>query len=328
MLLTKEVIISWMPIIREYYIKKGYVYTKPRDKFIVKVEDLTPNSNAMVEVKCDYCGKIYEKRYMNYYNQNILAQIKNDCCSDCLQIKAKESLIEKYNVDNSGKLEESQEKRKNTLIDKYGVDNPMKVDEVKEKLKETMNEKYGVDWFSQTDDFKIKTKETFLKNYGVENPTQNSLIRRKQIISLYKNNTAPTSKQQKFLHKVIGGEINFPFLNYLLDIAFPDEKIYIEYDGGGHDLQVKFGKLSFDEYKQKERKRWYALYRKGWKEIRVISSNDKVPSKIILLEMIKFAKDYLKNNRHYIKFNLDDETVITSQFETSYDFGKLKSLPR
>ncbi|MGG0308442.1 hypothetical protein ABEY43_06490 [Priestia megaterium] len=126
--------------------------------------------------------------------------------------------------------------------------------------------------------------------------------------SLYRNGNTPCSSQQNFIHEVIGGKLNYPVKNYSLDIAFPDEKIYVEYDGGGHDLAVKFGELAQEEFAQKERRRYYSLRSLGWKEIRIVSRNDIVPSSEDILKMMSFARKYLSTHS-WIKFCLDENRI-------------------
>ena len=59
-----------------------------------------------------------------------------------------------------------------------------------------------------------------------------------------------TSKQQLYIHSLLGGELNYCTGKCFLDIAFLDEKIYLEYDGGGHDLSVKLGNMSKEEFER------------------------------------------------------------------------------
>ncbi len=135
---------------------------------------------------------------------------------------------------------------------------------------------------------------------------------------------APSSSQQKFLFDIIGGEENYPIGNYLLDIALPEEKIYIEYDGSGHDLSVKLGHVSEIDFRNKEIKRNYFLFRRGWKEIRIISNKDKLPNKKHIEQMISFAKNIILSGRSYVVFNIDDSTIEYQSYNSHYDFGKLE----
>ncbi len=135
---------------------------------------------------------------------------------------------------------------------------------------------------------------------------------------------APNSLQQKFLFNIIGGEENYPFGNYLLDIAFPEENIYIEFDGSGHGLGIKLNQISESGFKEREIKRNYFLLRRGWKEIRIISNKDKLPDENHIRQMITFAKEVISSGRSYIIFNIDNLTVSYQNHNSHYDFGELK----
>lgn len=66
-LVTKETIMKWNARNIGWYKNKGYIYTKISDEFIVKVEDLTSGSSAVVDVKCDDCEKdIKNIKYCDY----------------------------------------------------------------------------------------------------------------------------------------------------------------------------------------------------------------------------------------------------------------------
>lgn len=67
MLLTKEVKVKWNGRNKKHYESLGYVYTKMGDEFVVVVEHLPSRSHhTKVEVRCDYCGKIMLRSWLNY----------------------------------------------------------------------------------------------------------------------------------------------------------------------------------------------------------------------------------------------------------------------
>lgn len=144
--------------------------------------------------------------------------------------------------------------------------------------------------------------------------------------TMYENGTQKCSMQQKYIHQLVGGELNFPIKGSTLDIAFLEDKLYVEYDGSGHDLSVKLESMTQDEFNQKEIDRRYALYRSGWKEIRIISRKDYLPSNHKILEMINYAKEYLDTGHSWIKFDIDKGIVKSSQFEKDYNYGEIKRM--
>ena len=84
--------------------------------------------------------------------------------------------------------------------------------------------KYGVENISQLEWVKDKIKENNLVKYGVENISQCPEIQEKKMESYYKNGTIATSNQQRYIHNLIGGELNYPWYNAMLDMAYPEEK--------------------------------------------------------------------------------------------------------
>jgi hypothetical protein len=144
--------------------------------------------------------------------------------------------------------------------------------------------------------------------------------------TMYKHGTQQCSLQQKYLHDLLGGELNLPINSSTLDIAYPSDKIYIEYDGSGHDLSVKLGSMTSEEFEKKEKNRRYALYKLNWKEIRIISRKDYLPSDDIIIEMISFAKQYFITEHSWIVFDIDNKIVKSSQFDKEYNYGQVKRL--
>lgn len=171
----------------EYYVNLGYTY-RGRELIDVDVNDLLPGTTAIVKIKCDFCGKEYELKYVE-----VSGRLDNICCSDCRGIKITETNMKKYGVTSTSKIFEVKQKQLKTLFDNYGVTNPMLNSEIKSKFENTMLKNYGVKYSGQSDvllekrnktcikkygtsnvfsieEFKLKRKETLMKNYAVENP--------------------------------------------------------------------------------------------------------------------------------------------------------------
>lgn len=425
-ILTKEVEVKlWGNNIKHYH-NLGY-NGKRGDIIIVKVEDLPRNSHIKVDVLCDICMK--KSNTIPYYSYiNSIENSGNYSCIECLPIKVKQIVNEKYGVDNVAQLEEVkermrqtnlerygveyynkteeckekisntckakygydhalqspfiQQKIKNSLIEHYGVDNPMKSEECKLHLQESMLEKYGVNNCCYLDFVKDKCKETTLKNYGVEhhmyspdikekikqtnidkygydNVFKNEEVRNKYKKSmkekygnehpmhikefqekmrktLYENQKAPTSKQQlyiytlyksKFTESII--ELNYPISYYNADICFLKEKLDIEIDCGGHNLSVKIGQLTQEEFDQKEIVRNNIIKREGYKQMRIISRKDNIPSDKVLLEMLAFANNYFSTTCHsWVTYDIDNSLLFSAQHKQGipYSFGILRTI--
>ena len=69
-IISEKVTVHWAPVNKEYFISKGYVFTKYGKEFTVDVNDLYDDANVKVMIKCDICGKEYQLPY-NRYIKNI-----------------------------------------------------------------------------------------------------------------------------------------------------------------------------------------------------------------------------------------------------------------
>lgn len=302
-----------------YYKEKGIEIPTKIDKYgrevidfskkiYVRLEDMPEYSEAKVTIKCDYqeegCRNEYQKCVGDYIKNNKNSIVNKDCCSNkkCQSKKTAECNMIRYGFEYHVNQPEIKKKIEETNVDKYGSKTIMGTEYFKEKVKETVTEKYGVDNISQLEEVKIKKAETF-----------------------YKNGTIATSTQQRYIHKLLGGELNYANNTPSLDIAFPNEKIYVEYDGSGHDLNVKLGQITEKEFKEKEKKRRYYMKGLGWKEVIISSKKDRIPEDSIIFNMLSFAKDHFNNNHSWVQFDIDKEVVISSDGEKPYLFGKLKS---
>lgn len=246
---------------------------------------LTYGSHKKVEVKCDFCGKIYTKEYRDYIKQHD----GGDCCKDCLQKKAHMKLQEKYGENYMDNLN-------NGFKEKYHVDNPMQITEFKDKLFETQIEKYGAiggaltleenkgkgGKKSQEEEARAKRKETNKAKYGCECHLSNHEIRAKIMDSYYKNGSVKTSKQQFEIYKMLKEHykcfLNYPEGIYFLDcmIEINGIKIDVEYDGEyWHNLRAK-----------EDEKRDKYMLNNNYKILRILGSHS-IPSIDALLENIE-----------------------------------------
>lgn len=170
MLLTKTVFIKWNPKNKKHYVDLGYSFTKMGKEFEVNVSDLTKGANVRVNVKCDYCGCIYDVYWNSYYHLK-QKDIKSDCCNNpkCTGEKAQEVMLYKYGVTSCLYLDEVKEKTKKTNIEKYGSENPFGSKIIQEKIRETNLAKYGVEVPTQNPIIREKGNITCLEKYGVIN---------------------------------------------------------------------------------------------------------------------------------------------------------------
>jgi very-short-patch-repair endonuclease len=245
--------------------------------------------------------------------------------SEEVKDKIKQSMKNKYGVEHYSKTDEFNKKVRQTSLEKYGVKHPFQSERVKNKIKQSMKNKYGIEHNMKCKEGYEEYKQGIIDKYGVDNISKVDSVKKKIRKSLYKNNTVPSSRCQRYLHQLLGGKLNYPIKWYSLDIAFPKEKIYIEYDGSGHDLRVKKGNISYEEFKWQECTRKSFLENKGWKIIRIISQHDKLPLDKKNIKLINKAKQYLINTNHtWVEININNKTYKCSQYEENIDFKQLR----
>jgi len=326
MLITKEVEVKWNVNNKDHYVSLGYIFTKINDTFIANVDDLSKGSHKKICYSCDYCGREFEKEFKQLINGRKV--IKKDSCAKCQPYKTQDVLMIECGVNNKTKLPETLNKMKSTMLDRYGVEHNMQMESCREKAKLTWIENYGVDNPTKNKDIHDLAMRTYVDRYG-ENPHKNPIIvarinatnQRKygcdwqlqspEVIAksrrtFYKNGTTPTSRQQKYIHELLGGQLNFPVSNCNLDVAYPQNNIYIEFNGSGHSLSVKLGDISQKQFNTKEIKRYLYLKSKGWKCICIESSCDYLPSDEVIVDEFNKAGEWFKSNdRGHYHYNVE-----------------------
>lgn len=158
--------------------------------------------------RCPICGeKIPLKEGDNYYLKTCG---KKSCLTTLAQNNLKNSIMEKYGVENISQLESIKRKKEDTMLKHYGVRHLMqdpnyrkqKEDElfeiygvrnvsqlqtIKDKKKATTRKNYGSDTYFTSEEGIKRTKETLLKKYGVDNVSKSDIIKEKKIQTTLKN---------------------------------------------------------------------------------------------------------------------------------------------
>ncbi len=191
------------------------------------------------------------------------------------------------------------EKTRNEIQRKYGVDNIMKSDEGWKRIIKTLKKKYGNDITNPQHILEVKKKtsesliklykekghhlsgKTYEELYGKNKANELKEQRRKGGAKGYKISremgfSGPTKPQMKLydLVKEIYPSVKLEYEKYyyFLDIAIPEHKLAIEYDG------------SYWHNKEHDETRDRVLKEFGWDTIRFV---DKVPTKQELIDKIK-----------------------------------------
>lgn len=333
---------------------KGVDYVADLGKIInVKVDDLPLKSNMPIEVMCDYCGKVNHSIKYVAYNSQTKNNTQKYACKKCSQFKVEQTNIEKYGVECVLYLDEIKEKIRQTNLDRYGVENvlsnkdikdkrnatlmekfgtlyPLQNDECFKKFKQTNMEKYGAEFTLQSEEIKQKIKQTNFHKYGCENPMQSPEILEKWF-AVNGSSFVKSSRQQQYLCNLYNGILNYPFKCFALDIYLPKDKLNIEFDGSGHRMSVSLGNITEEEFEKKELYRNVALKNEGYKQVRIISSKDLLPSDEILLQMLSIAKEYFNATSHtWVNFDIDNSKMINAENKDTdgvfFDYGNLRKI--
>lgn len=278
--------------------------------------------------KSEEVRKRMEQTSLERYNT------KNPMQNEAVKEKQRQSVYEKYGAYNVSQSLEIQRKREQIFLERYNATNPFGSKEIQEKALATLMSKYNVESPLQIPEAKEKARQTFINNYGFDNPNKSPYVRLKTAQTLYKNGTIPTSNQQLYIFDVYSQnwkiESNYPISHYNVDICFLEEKLIVEIDFGGHDLQVKTGRLTREEFDQKELVRRNIIKREGYKQMHIISKNDRIPSDQILLQMLQDARQYFLDfpNHSWIEFNIDTSSVRNAENKNGipYHYGKLRTI--
>lgn len=350
-LITEKVKIKPSGQIISYYKNLGYNFENG-EEIEVKVSDLSKGSHVVIYCKCDYCDKDVYLEYHTYL-RSCNCIVPKIACEECRTKKSVECNIIKYGVKSCASRKDVQEKISETCLKKYGVDNYSKTEDYKLRMKTMSQERYGTDYIFQSDEIKAKIintnlkkygkpstlwvpevrdkiNESMLNKYGVINPMQNLELVHKAKETLTHNQSVATSIQQKYICALYYMDLNYPVLYWNVDMFDKENNYIVEYDGGGHDLSVKLGNITKENFTQREIMRNNTLKRAGYKMMRIISPHDKLPSDDTLLQMLSDAKQYFKDypEHSWINFDIDNNTVKNAEYERSYFYGNLRKITK
>ena len=207
------------------HYRKFYNNINVNDIILVDINQLTKGSKYKIKMKCDECGDELNIPYNFLYKTNSLY---NFICKKC---KRKNTMQERYGVDNIFQTKEFKEKSKEIIQKKYGVDNVSQSDEIKEKKINTFLNKYGVKWGLSSNIVKEKSKETLNEKYNVNNISKLDSIKIKKEETCFKNHGVKFISQhkdfKKNLDKLILKKLQKKYKN-LLNISGDNFTLYCE----------------------------------------------------------------------------------------------------
>lgn len=125
MILTREIEIKINESNYQYYDDLGYDVSIG-EIIKIPIELMSKGSHYKIKCKCDSCGiekEVIFKNYIKYDNK-----FGEYYCRKCSEVKRKQTLRKNFGVDYPIQNKKVLTKMKNTLIEKYGVDNISKRD--------------------------------------------------------------------------------------------------------------------------------------------------------------------------------------------------------
>lgn len=327
-------------------VNTNEIYPKSRQKIEVVCDycgnicfkQVIDRNNSLKTIEKDCCSKCGHKKisdicFLNYEKINYF-QV------DDIKDKIKEINLEKYGVEYITQSKEIQSKIKVNNLKKYGDESSSRIDSVKEKAKntnlkkfggapildakskekarETCLRKYGVDHHTKSEEVKQKIRSTCLEKYGVEHPSKNSDVMSKILKSRFDKNGNTTSKPQNELCEILNGTLNFPCERYVIDIFMEKDNIAIEYDGSGHDLSVRMGKVTQKNFDIKEKLKKKTMFRHGYNILTFKSLKDKNLSKQDTLKIYNFCKNIFDTS------NVKNIDVYIDKNYIEYDNNKIE----
>lgn len=158
---------------------KEYLDNLCSDKKIVLLRDYDDselNSLTFIDFKCINCSVDTSKRFSYMLKYDAVCK---KCSTINQVIKHKNTLLQRYGVENISQIQDVKNKKKETTLKNYGVEHNSQSKEIKNKKVQTCLNNFGVQYPQQSKEIRDKSKETCLMNYGVEHPSQSNEIREK-----------------------------------------------------------------------------------------------------------------------------------------------------
>lgn len=270
--------------------------------------------------------EIQEKRKQTFIKR---FGVENPLLSPEIREKTTQTILDRYGVENVFLNKEIQDRKNAILIERYGTQYPLQNNECFERYKQTNIERYGVEHIPQLEETKQKVKQTNLKNCGYEYYLQSPEFLEKWLAK-NSSNFVRFSKQQQYLCKLYNGILNHPFKCFALDIFLPEDKLDIEFDGSGHKMSISLGSITEEDFEKKELYRNVAIKKEGYKQMRIISTKDILPSDSILFQMLNDTRNYFSiyPQHSWIEFNIDTSTVRNAEHKDGilYNYGALRTI--
>ena len=157
----------------KYFREKGYEIKGGNEIISIKVLDLPIGSGSKIKAKCDICGKETEVTLNRYYTNTKKLTTYYACSRKCSEQKNKDTILEKYGVENISNSQIIKDKKVETCLSNFGVEHPQQSKDIFQKGKKTKLEKYGDENYTNIE----KAKSTSLQKYGTIFPLMSDMVK-------------------------------------------------------------------------------------------------------------------------------------------------------
>ena len=173
LILSKYKQIKWKFIdnnIKEYLLNRYNDNYSIDEKFILKESYYRILNKFNICPTCSICGN--KRKFLYYENKYSNTCGSPKCLAKECQKRREQTNLNKYGYRARFENENTRQIAKQSIINKYGVDNVLKLTEIQQKASKTKLEKYGNENYNNQE----KIKQTCLEKYGVEFPLANKKI--------------------------------------------------------------------------------------------------------------------------------------------------------
>jgi len=165
MILTKTVFTQWNPKNKKWYEDKKYIFTKWKEEFEVRVEDLQDWSRILIDVQCDGCGEILKNITWANYKRYVKEDEKYYCNRCAYELFGKEK-ITKIRLDKSKSFYQwCIENNRQDVLDRWDYDlNKLKPSEISYR---SQGENFKGYWFKCLDNPEHISERKNIANFVV-----------------------------------------------------------------------------------------------------------------------------------------------------------------
>lgn len=132
-------------------------------------------SSLLRGIGCPVCSK--EQQRLNLEAKKKSPEYQSDYAKRAT--KRRQTMLDRYGVENPMELESTKQKIRTTCLGKYGVENPRQSEEVIEKARQTNLERYGAISYAQSEEGLKQIQDTMEERYGARNFMQSEAVKEK-----------------------------------------------------------------------------------------------------------------------------------------------------